>query len=106
MKLFLLGFLACYVIASLFYFLDDEANTNLMAVFVAPWVTVWFVISFIPSLIWQFVRLCFKPVRPDVMTYLKDVYVKHLSGEIYFCYDKKAKNWMNKIFLFRYKEKA
>lgn len=55
MKMFLLGFLACYVI------------------------------------------------RPDIMVYLKGVDVKRLFGEIYFCYDKKAKNWMNKIFLFRYK---
>lgn len=51
-------------------------------------------------------RCCFKPVRPDVMDYLKNVYVKHLFGEIYFCYDKKAKNWLNKIFLFKYKEEV
>lgn len=106
MRMFLLGFLACYVIASLFYFLDDEANTNPMAVFVTPWVAVWFVISFIPYSIWRFVRYCFKPVRPDVMNYLKNTCVKRLFGNIYFCYDKKAKNWLNKIFLFRYKEEA
>lgn len=103
MKLFLLGFLACYVIASLFYFLDDETDTNLMVVFIAPWVAVWFIISFIPRVIWRFVWVCFKPVRPDAMEILKDTYVKHIVGEIYFCYDKKAENWMNKIFLFRYK---
>lgn len=62
-----------------------------------------FVVLFIPYSIWRFVRLCFKPVRPDVMVYLKDTYVKRLFGNIYFCYDKKAKNWLNKIFLFRYK---
>ena len=37
------------------------------------------------------------------MEILKDTYVKRIVGEIYFCYDKKAENWMNKIFLFRYK---
>lgn len=104
MKLFLLGFLACYIIASLFYFLDDEANTNLMASFIIPWVAVVLVILFIPYSIWRFVRFCFLPVRPDVMKILKDVYVKRLFGDFYFCYDKKAKNWFNKIFLFRYKE--
>lgn len=104
MKLFLLGFLACYVIASLFYFLDDEVDTNLMTNFIKPWAAVCLVIVFIPCSIWRFVRCCFKPVRPDVMDYLKDAYVKHIVGEIYFCYDKKAKNWFNKIFLFRYKE--
>lgn len=104
MKLFLLGFLVCYVIASLFYFLDDEADTYLMAVFVTPWSIVWLIVSFIPCAIWRFMRFCFKPVRPDAMDYLKDVYVKRLFGEIYFCHDKKAKNWLNKIFLFRYKE--
>lgn len=103
MKMFLLGFLACYVIASLFYFLDDEADTCLMVRFIVPWVAVWFVISFIPRGIWRFICLCFKPVRPNVMDCLKDAYVKRLFGDIYFCYDKKAKNWLNKNFLFRYK---
>lgn len=103
MKLFLLGFLACYVIASLFYFLDDEADTNLMRNFIIPWIAISIVVLFIPYSIWHFVRLCFKPVRPDIMDYLKGVYVKRLFGNVYFCHDKKAKNWMNKIFLFRYK---
>lgn len=103
MKMFLLGFLTCYVIASLFYFLDDEADTYLMAVFVAPWVVVRVVVSFIPYVIWRFVRFCFKPVRPNVMEILKDAYVKRLFGNVYFCYDKTAKKWLNKFFLFRYK---
>lgn len=106
MKMFLLGFLACYVIASLFYFLDDEADTNLMGIFIIPWVVVWAGVSFIPYAIWRFIRFCFIPVRQDVMDYLKGVYVKRLFGNVYFCYDKKAKNWMNKIFLFRYKEEV
>lgn len=104
MKLFLLGFLACYIIASLFYFLDDEAGTYLMAVFVTPWVAVWVAVLFILRIIWRFVWVCFNPAQPDAMEILKDAYVKHLLGEIYFCYDKKAKSWMNKVFLFRYKE--
>lgn len=104
MKMFLLGFLACYVIASLFYFLDNEADTNLMAVFVTPWVAISIVVLFIPYGIWRFIRFCFIPVRQDVMDCLKGVYVKRLFGDVYFCYDKKAKNWMNKIFLFRCKE--
>lgn len=103
MKIFLLGFLTCYIIASLFYFLDDEVDTNLMTNFIKPWVAVCLVIVFIPYSILRFVRLCFKLVRPDVVDYLKGVYVKRLFGNIYFCYDKKAKNWLNKIFLFRYK---
>lgn len=104
MKMFLLGFLACYVIASLFYFFDDEVDTYLMAVFVVPWGVVWFIASFIPCVVWRFIRMCFKPVRPDVMEYLKDTYVKRLFGNIYFCHDKTAKSWMNKFFLFRFKE--
>ena len=103
MKMFLLGFLACYVIASLFYFLDDEADTYLITIFVTPWGIVWLIVSFIPCVIWRFVRFCFKPVRPDVMVYLKGVYVKRLFGNVYFCYDKTAKKWPNKIFLLRYK---
>ena len=104
MKMFLLGFLVCYAIASLFYFLDDEVDTNLMVSFIKPWAAVLLVILFMPYSIWRFARCCFKPVRPDVMKVLKDTYVKRLFGEIYFCYDKKAKSWLNKIFLFRYKE--
>ena len=103
MKMFLLGFLVCYFIASLFYFLDDEIDANLMTNFIKPWAVVCLVIVFIPYSIWRFVRLCFKPIRPDVMDYLKDAYVKCLFSNIYFCHDKKAKNWLNKIFLFRYK---
>ena len=103
MKMFLLGFLVCYVIASLFYFLDDEVDTNLMVSFIKPWAAVCLVIVFIPCSIWRFVRLCFKPVRPNAMDCLKGVYVKRLFGNIYFCYDKRAQNWLNKIFLFRYK---
>lgn len=103
MKMFLLGFLACYVIASLFYFLDDKANTSLMWGFIIPWIVVSIVVLFIPYGIWRFVRFCFIPVRPDVMKILKNVYVKRLYGNIYFCYDRAAKNWFNKVFLFRYK---
>nr|DAH17015.1 MAG TPA: hypothetical protein [Caudoviricetes sp.] len=90
MKMFLLGFLVCYVIASLFYFLDDEADTNLMVSFIKPWVAVLLVILFIPYSIWRFVSLCFKSVRPDAMDCLKDAYVKRLFGNIYFCHDKKS----------------
>lgn len=100
MRMFLLGFLACYVIASLLIYKD---NDKWLDGFITPFCAVGIVILIIPSLIWRFVRLCFKPVRIDVMDYLKDAYVKRITGEIYFCYDKKAKNWMNKIFLFRYK---
>lgn len=103
MKMFLLGFLACYVIVPLFYFLDDEADSNLMWGFIIPWIIVSVVVLFIPYGIWRFVRFCFIPVRPDVMKILKDVYVKRLFGDFYFCCDKKTKNWFNKVFLFRYK---
>ena len=101
MKMFLLGFLVCYVIASLLIF--NEADEWLSR-FIIPFCAVSIVVLIIPFFIWRFVRLCFKPVRPDVMNYLKGIYVKRLFGNIYFCHDKKAKNWLNKIFLFRYKE--
>ena len=100
MKMFLLGFLACYVIASLLIFNDAD---EWLGRFIIPSCTVSLVVLIIPFFIWRFVRLCFKPVRPDVMGCLKGAYVKRLFGNIYFCYDKKAKNWFNKIFLFRYK---
>lgn len=100
MKLFLLGFLACYVIASLLVYKDDDEWLDR---FIIPFCAVGIVILIVPAFIWQFVRLCFRLVRPDVMNYLKDAYVKRLFGNVYFCYDKKAKNWLNKIFLFRYK---
>ena len=100
MKMFLLGFFACYVVASLLIYEDDDEWLDR---FITPFCAVGIVVLIIPSFIWRFVRLCFKPVKSDVMDYLKDAYVKHIVGEIYFCYDKKAKNWFNKIFLFRYK---
>ncbi len=100
MELFLLGFLACYVVASLLIFEDKDEWINR---FITPFCAVGIVVLIIPCFIWRFVRLCFKPVRPDVMICLKDAYVKRLFGNIYFCYDKKAKNWLNKFFLFRYR---
>ena len=100
MKMFLLGFLACYVIASLLILEDDD---EWLYRFIAPFCVVGIVVLIIPAFIWGFVRLCFKPIRPDIMDYLKNVYVKHIVGNIYFCYNKRAKNWLNKIFLFRYK---
>jgi hypothetical protein len=100
MKMFLLGFLACYVITSLLIYNDDDKWLDR---FITPFRAVAIVVLIIPSFTWRFVRLCFKPVRPDVMNYLKGAYIKHLFGNIYFCHDKKAKNWLNKIFLFRYK---
>lgn len=102
MKMFLLGFLVCYIIASLLIYNDDDEWLDR---FITPFCAVGIVVLIIPSFIWRFVRLCFKSVRPDVMMdYLKDTYVKRLFSNIYFCYDKKAKNWFNKIFLLRYKE--
>lgn len=103
MKMFLLGFLACYVIASLLIFDDNDEWLNR---FITPFCVVGIVVLIIPCFIWRLLRLCFVSVRPDIMDCLKDVYVKHLFGNIYFCYNKKAKNWLNKIFLFRYKEKT
>ena len=103
MKMFLLGFLVCYVIASLLIYNDNDKWLNR---FITPFCAVGIVILIIPCFIWRLLRLCFVSVRPDIMDCLKDVYVKHLFGNIYFCYDKKAKNWLNKIFLFRYKEKT
>ena len=100
MKMFLLGFLACYIIASLLIYNDDDEWFDR---FITSFCIVGIVVLITPSFIWRFVRLCFKPVRPDVMDYLKGAYVKHLFGNIYFCYDKKAKSWLNKIFLFRCK---
>ena len=103
MKMFLLGFLVCYVIASLLIYNDNDKWLNR---FITPFCAVGIVILIIPCFIWRLLRLCFVSVRPDIMDCLKDVYVKHLFGNIYFCYDKKAKNWLNKIFLLRYKEKT
>lgn len=100
MKMFLLGFLTCYAIASLLIYNDNDKWLNR---FITPFCAVGIVVLFVPCFIWRLLRLCFVSVRPDIMDCLKDVYVKHLFGNIYFCYDKKAKNWLNKIFLFRYK---
>lgn len=101
MKMFLLGFLVCYVIASLLIYND---NDKWLDRFITPFCAVGIVVLIVPCFIWRLLRLCFVPVRSDIMSYLKDSYVKRLFGNIYFCHDKKAKNWLNKIFLFRYKE--
>lgn len=79
MKMFLLSFLACYVIAFLLIYKDDD---DWLDRFITPFCAVGIVVLIIPSFIWRFVRLCFKPVKSDVMDYLKYAYVKHLFGNI------------------------
>lgn len=101
MKMFFVGFLTCYIIASLIIYNDDDEWLDR---FITPFCAAGIVVLIIPCFIWRLLRFCFVPVRSDIMSYLKGTYVKRLFGNIYFCHDKKAKNWMDKIFLFRYKE--
>ena len=81
MKMFLLGFLVCYVIASLLIY---NNNDGWLDRFITPFCAVGIVVLIIPSFIWRFVRLCFMPVRPDVIDYLKDTYVKRFFWQYLF----------------------
>lgn len=65
MKMFLLGLVIGYIIASIVWFLDNEYNCTIGSYLVKPSLCLFFIIGFVPCTIWYFIRHIFKPVSRE-----------------------------------------
>ena len=101
MKMFLIGALCAWILVSFI-----EEYTHICGVLEFPMVVanvILEIIIFPFVLFWCiFLRHTIKPVTSEQVekaNILEDS--KHLFGSIYICFDKKAKRFANKVFLFR-----
>lgn len=107
MKMFLLGFLACYVLASLLFFLYDEYDVDALDLFVKPWCVLAIVIAFVPIWIFKiFHHWVFGIEQKNIDLILKtaEKYKSlHLFGQIWLYVNYDAKALINKFFFYRIK---
>lgn len=101
MKMFLLGALCAWFLVSFI-----EEYTHICGVLEFPMIVMNVILEIIIFpfvLFWCiFLRHTIKPVTSEQVekaNILEDS--KHLFGPIYICFDKKAKRFANKVFLFR-----
>ena len=108
MKMFLLGVIIMWFICSVaFVFEDDGLWVNEMDwILRFPCYILWKVLCllFFPSFLFYriFLRHTIKPVSFEILEVKKIVADStRLFGNVYFCFDKKAKALVNKCFFFR-----
>lgn len=109
MKMFLIGFFACYCVASLLIFLADEYDLDFAAMaFIQPWCALAIVVLFLPCIMWGLLRNVVKPAKPEAVYALRKLGMsdRHLFGQLYFCYDRDAKKWYNRAFFFRIRKET
>ena len=95
------------VLGALFYWYEETSNNTLYnvldRVITLPWVVLTgiFIIIWYPfMLIWKFIRNAVKPVTQEAWDRVKiEKYLK--IGNLYICYDQKARAFCNKLFLVR-----
>ena len=95
------------VLGALFYWYEETANNSLYnlldRIITLPWLALFcvFVVVWYPFLlIWKFIRNCVKPVTQEAWDRVKiDRFIK--MGNVYLCYDPKARALCNKLFLVR-----
>ena len=103
---FFLGILAGYIILS---FLHEELWGQRWMNFIQfPYLLITGILEIIlfPFIfLWKLFRHCFRPVELERIQNLKLMDDStHLFGSIYFCHDKTAKRFVNKIFFYRVKK--
>lgn len=108
MKMFLLGFLACYVLASLLLFLYDEYDVETIVLFIKPWCVLAIVVSFVPIWIYKIFRHWIYGVEQKnvdlTLKTAKKYKNLHLFGRIWFYVDYDARVLTNKFFFYRIKK--
>lgn len=108
MKMFILGFLACYVLASLLFFLFDEYDVEVIDLFIKPWCVLAIVVSFVFIWIYKIFRhLVYGVEQKNVDLTLKSAekYKNlHLFGPVWFYVDYEARALVNKFFFYRIKK--
>ena len=95
------------VLGALFYWYEETANNSLYnlldRIITLPWLALFcvLVVVWYPFLlIWKFIRNCIKPVTQEAWDRVKiDRFIK--MGNVYLCYDPKARALCNKLFLVR-----
>ena len=95
------------VLGALFYWYEETANNSLYnlldRIITLPWLALFcvLVVVWYPFLlIWKFIRNCVKPVTQEAWDRVKiDRFIK--MGNVYLCYDPKARALCNKLFLVR-----
>ncbi len=95
------------VLGALFYWYEETANNSLYnlldRIITLPWLALFcvLVVVWYPFLlIWKFIRNCVKPVTQAAWDRVKiDRFIK--MGNVYLCYDPKARALCNKLFLVR-----
>lgn len=95
------------VLGALFYWYEETGNNTLYnlldRIITLPWLALFcvFVVVWYPFLlIWKFIRNCVKPVTQEAWDRVKiDRFIK--MGNVYLCYDPKARALCNKLFLVR-----
>lgn len=110
MKMFLLGFLACYLLSCLFIFLEEEYDILAPSwFFIKPWCVICIVVCFVPIWLYKIFRLVFCPTTQERVERLitnsnpKGYKNIHLCGNLYFFRDYEAKAFINKFFFYRVK---
>ena len=101
MKMFLIGALCAWFLVSFI-----ETSTHICGVLEFPMELLTTIIAILVSpfifLYRIFLRHTIKPVDSEAIQRAKIMEdSKHLFGSIYICFDKKAKRFANKVFLFR-----
>lgn len=99
MKMFLLGFLVCYCLASTIIYIDKEW---IIEPFIKPFYAATFIIAFIPYTLYHLFRHLFTGVTQEALKRVLDL--PHFNiGRIYFFWDGKAHYLWNKAFVVRVK---
>lgn len=108
MKMFLFGFLACYVLASLLFFLYDEYDVEAIDLFIKPWCVLAIVVSFVPIWVYKIFRhwICGVEQKNVDLTLKTAKKCKnlHLFGRVWFYVDYDARALTNKFFFYRIKK--
>lgn len=105
MKMFLLGFLVCYIISSVVMYIADPIEEWIARIYMAPAIGVFFIICWPFCFFYHvFLRLTIKPIETQrivrVAKISKGYHVWRLFGNVYFYYDKHARI-INKLFFLR-----
>lgn len=98
---------AWFVFGALYAWKEETCNNTLYNVLdyalSLPWVILaglFVILSYPFILIWKFIRNCVKPVTQEAWDRVKiEKYIK--IGNVYLCYDRKARAFCNKLFLVR-----
>lgn len=106
MKMFLLGFLICYVLSCVVVTISDPLNEGLAKVWMAPGIAVAVVVIFPFFILYRlFLYNTIKPREKEnlirVAKVTEDYSVRRVFGKVYLWHDKDATKFFNRFFFVR-----